>query len=131
MTGSRDAGQCPAGPDADPRRAEFERLYLAHYQQITGYVRRRVAPHEADDVVGQVFAVAWRRLDRVPTPPDDRLWLFGVARNSVADHRRSEHRQLRLHARLFQDVATAAPEPADADPRYEPIRAGRGLCAGR
>lgn len=122
MTGGRDAGERPAGLDADPRRTEFERLYLAYYQQITGYVRRRMAPHEADDVVSQVFAVAWRRFEHVPAPPDDRLWLFGVARNSVTDHHRSERRRLRLHARLFQDVATAAPEPADAGPGYEPIR---------
>ena len=39
----------------------FEALYTAHYQAMAGYVRRRVAAHEADDVIAQIFAVAWRR----------------------------------------------------------------------
>jgi DNA-directed RNA polymerase specialized sigma24 family protein len=96
----------------DPTRAEnrvmgrggeterrFEALYCAHYQAIAGYVLRRVPAHEADDVIAQVFTVAWRRFDHVPPPPDDRLWLFGVARNSVADQRRSERRRFHLQAR--------------------------------
>ena len=73
------------------RERRFEALYTAHYSAIAGYVLRRVAAQEADDVIAQVFTVAWRRLDHVPPPPDDRLWLFGVARHSVGDQRRSEH----------------------------------------
>jgi RNA polymerase sigma-70 factor (ECF subfamily) len=101
----------------------FEALYSAHYQAIAAYVLRRVPPHESDDVIAQVFTVAWRRFDHVPPPPDDRLWLFGVARNSVADQRRSERRRFHLHARLSQDaVTTGSPIPA-ADTYGEPVRA--------
>jgi RNA polymerase sigma factor (sigma-70 family) len=82
----------------------FEAFYNAHYRDISGYVRRRVPEHEAADVIAQVFVVAWRRFEHVPSPPEDRLWLFGVARHSVADHRRSGLRRLRLHARLVQEV---------------------------
>ena len=66
----------------DKKGAErrFEALYAAHYQAIAGYVLRRVAADEADDVIAQVFTVAWRRFGEVPAPPGDRLWLFGVAR---------------------------------------------------
>jgi hypothetical protein len=32
----------------------------------------------------------------VPQPPEDRLWLFGVANRVIADHRRSTIRRLRL-----------------------------------
>jgi RNA polymerase sigma-70 factor (ECF subfamily) len=98
-------------------RSRFETLYAACYQEIGGYVRRRVAPADADDVIAQVFAVAWRRFDRVPPPPDDRLWLFGVARNCVADQRRSEQRRLRLHVRLSSDAATAPSILADPHAR--------------
>ncbi len=34
---------------------------MARYQEIAGYVQRRVAEHEAGDVIAHVFAVAWRR----------------------------------------------------------------------
>jgi RNA polymerase sigma-70 factor (ECF subfamily) len=70
------------------RAVGFETFYNAHYLRISGYVRRRVPEHEAADVIAQVFTVAWRRFEQVPPPPEDRLWLFGVARHSVADYRR-------------------------------------------
>lgn len=107
------------------RPAEFERLYTARYAEIAGYVRRRVTEADADDVIAHVFTVAWRKFEQVPPPPDDRLWLFGVARNSVAEHGRSRQRRLRLHIRLAQDAVTAASwaRAAYSDPRYEPVLA--------
>jgi RNA polymerase sigma-70 factor (ECF subfamily) len=103
--------------------ARFESLYAARYRDIAGYVRRRVADDDADDVIANVFAVAWRRIDNVPAPPDDRLWLFTVARNSVADHDRSRQRRLRLHTRLAQDQGAPGPHPASSESRYEPVLA--------
>ena len=89
------------------REQAFEALYTAHYQAIAGYVLRRVPADEADDVIAQVFTVAWRRFDDVPPAPGDRLWLFGVARNSVADQQRAQRRRLHLQARLSQDAVSA------------------------
>jgi RNA polymerase sigma factor (sigma-70 family) len=106
------------------RPAEFERLYTARYAEIAGYVRRRVAEADADDVIAHIFTVAWRRFEQIPPAPDDRLWLFGVARNSVAEHDRSRQRRLRLHVRLAQDAVTAASGAmgaASSDPRFEPV----------
>ena len=117
--------------DLGGSEAEFEALYTAHYQAIAGYVGRRVAAHEADDVIAQVFAVAWRRFDHVPAPPADRLWLFGVARNLVAGQRRSERRRLRLQARLSQDAVAAAPIALPHDPSHEPVRAAIGALRPR
>ena len=104
-------------------RDTFESLYTARYQEIAGYVRRRVPGPEAEDLIAQVFAVAWRRIERVPSPPGDRLWLYGVARNTVTSHHRSEHSRLRLHARLSEDAATPPARRVEPDPRYEPVRA--------
>jgi RNA polymerase sigma-70 factor (ECF subfamily) len=89
----------------------FEALYTGSYQEISGYVRRRVPPDAADDVVAQVFTVAWRRFGHVPSPPQDRLWLFGVARNCTAEHHRDTNRSLRLRARLSREPDTAAHVP--------------------
>jgi RNA polymerase sigma-70 factor (ECF subfamily) len=109
--------------DSGIRERRFEALYTAHYRAIAGYVLRRVAPCDADDVIAQVFAVAWRRFDDVPPAPDDRLWLFGVARNSVADQRRCERRWFRLRARLSQDAVTAGSLTTAADSSGEQVRA--------
>jgi RNA polymerase sigma-70 factor, ECF subfamily len=90
-----------------PARApeRFEALYTGTYQEISGYVRRRVPSDAADDVVAQVFTVAWRRFEQVPAPPQDRLWLFGVARNCAMEHHRAVNRWLRLRARLSREPA--------------------------
>lgn len=111
------------GRNGAAARSRFEILYAASYQEITGYVRRRIAGPEADDVIAHVFTVAWHRIDRVPPPPEDRLWLFGVARNSVADHHRGERRRFRLRARLMEDAVTAAPAAAEPDARHEAVLA--------
>ncbi len=105
------------------RERAFEALYAAHYQAIAGYVLRRVPADEADDVVAQVFTVAWRRVDSVPPPPADRLWLFGVARNSVADQLRARRRRLHLWARLTQEAAVPDSLASAADHCSEQVRA--------
>jgi RNA polymerase sigma-70 factor (ECF subfamily) len=98
----------------------FEALYTGSYQEISGYVRRRVPPDAADDVVAQVFTVAWRRFGQVPGPPQDRLWLFGVARNCAAEHHRAATRRLRLRTRLSQEPATVAHVPGPGGPDHDP-----------
>jgi GDPmannose 4,6-dehydratase len=96
--------------DGGEERAErFEAFYGAHRPAIAAYARRRVSRPDAEDVVAQVFLVAWRRFEVVPPHPEDRLWLFGVARRMVADHRRSTIRRLRLHDRLKTELR----EPPD------------------
>jgi RNA polymerase sigma-70 factor (ECF subfamily) len=105
------------------RERRFEALYTAHYHAIAGYVLRRVAAHEADDVIAQIFTVAWRRFDHLPPAPDDRLWLLGVARNGVACQRRSERRRIRLLARLSQDVMSTGSLAPSANPSDEQVRA--------
>lgn len=94
------------GPHASASTSEgFEAFYRGRYQEIAAYVRRRVADDAADDVIANVFAVAWRRFGDVPNPPEDRPWLFAVARNTISDHNRSQRRWFRLGARLTADAA--------------------------
>ncbi len=109
----------------------FEALYHAHYREISGYVRRRVPEHDAADVISQVFAVAWRRFEQVPSPPEDRLWLFGVARHSVADHRRTRLRRLRLQARLVQELRPLSPSINSLDPLHAQVAVAIGRLRPR
>lgn len=84
--------------DHDRRTACFEQLFRAQYTAVAGYVRRRSDPGLVDDLVNEVFLVAWRRLDEVP--PHPRPWLLGVARNVVGTHIRGARRTRALHDRL-------------------------------
>ncbi|GAA3168753.1 RNA polymerase sigma factor [Nonomuraea roseoviolacea] len=90
----------------DDRRIRFEAVYEQTYEQILGYaVRRCDSPEDAADVVSETFAIAWRRADALPRGDEVRLWLYGVARNVLANHRRGAARW-RLVA-LDVDVADA------------------------
>ncbi len=93
-------------------RARFTDLFEATYQPLLGYAVRRVAdPQDAADVVAEAYLVAWRRLDDVPTGPDARPWMFGVARNVLANYYRSERRRTALAARLRETLVEDLPVP--------------------
>jgi RNA polymerase sigma-70 factor, ECF subfamily len=95
--------------------AGFRVLFDHHFADLWRFARRRVSSaDDADDVAAETFAVAWRRRDQLPDGDDVRLWLFGVARNVLANHRRSGSRRRRLQLRLVSTLVeetVAAPEP--------------------
>jgi RNA polymerase sigma factor (sigma-70 family) len=85
----------------EQRELRFRSLYQEHYRAIQAYVVRRVDDRaDVADVVADVFTTAWRRLDKVPSPPDDKLWLYGVARRVISGNQRSLRRLRNLLARL-------------------------------
>jgi RNA polymerase sigma-70 factor (ECF subfamily) len=89
----------------DGGAARFERLYAAAFQRLLGYALRRCAgPEDAAGVVAETFAIAWRRLAAVPHGDEALLWLYGVVRNVLANHRRGVARQRALSARLAAEV---------------------------
>jgi RNA polymerase sigma-70 factor (ECF subfamily) len=91
----------------------FERTHVA----LLGYAVRRVGdPADAADVVAETYLVAWRRLEDVPTGPDARPWLFGVARRVLANHYRGERRRLALADRLRDSLHQAVPPPEVHEP---------------
>jgi RNA polymerase sigma-70 factor (ECF subfamily) len=63
----------------DEQEARFTRLYEMYYRNVFGYVVLRVAPHAAEDVTGEVFTIAWRKIDEIPERALP--WLLGVSRN--------------------------------------------------
>jgi RNA polymerase sigma-70 factor (ECF subfamily) len=76
-------------------------LYRAHADALARYaIRCGVAGDDVEDVIADVFVVAWRKLDAMPAAPRDRLWLFGVTRNIVAKHWEGRWRRGRLIERL-------------------------------
>jgi RNA polymerase sigma factor (sigma-70 family) len=92
------------------RSRRFEALYAEHYARVLGYVLRRTeTADDAADVIAETFLVAWRRLDDAPTGDRARLWLYGVARRALANHRRGQRRRGQLAARLRDDLAARCP----------------------
>jgi hypothetical protein len=72
------------------RSVRFEALFRAEYAAVAGYIGRRAEADFVDDLVDEVFLVAWRRLERVPAEP--RTWLLTVARNVLGTHIRGARR---------------------------------------
>jgi RNA polymerase sigma factor (sigma-70 family) len=97
--------------------ALFNALFARHYPAVFGYAARRVGRDEAGDAAAEVFAVAWRRLGRVPPEPEALPWLYGVARKVVANQERAANRRLRLEAKVATGTASsrAGPDPAGLD----------------
>ncbi len=99
-------------PSPREREERFQEIYHAAYVDLLRFVRRRVHPTHAEDVVGEVMLVAWRRLDDVPADLSAaRAWLFGVARNILQNTRRSDDRHEAIAVRLTQNRHSLA----DAD----------------
>ncbi len=85
------------------REQRFRQIYDAAYVDLLRFVRRRVDPNRAEDVVGEVMLVAWRRLDDVPVDLSAaRAWLFGVARKTLQNARRRDTRHDAVAVRLGQ-----------------------------
>jgi RNA polymerase sigma-70 factor (ECF subfamily) len=103
--------------------AQFEALYRAHCGAVRSFVHRRVSSDGADEIVAEVFVAAWRRMD--DAPEDGLVWLFGIARGLIANHRRSHHRRQALQDRL----ATTAVTRIDPGPEHRAAEIDAALVA--
>ncbi len=83
-------------------RARFERLFRTHYSAISAFCLRRLDAADADDVVAEVFAATWNRLDDVDET-QARAWLYAVARNKVAHRWRANGRRADATGRLVTE----------------------------
>lgn len=99
----------------------FTSLHARTAGDITRYALRRAGRTDAEDVVGETFLVAWRRRTSVPEPPEDLLWLYGVARNTIANTTRSARRRERLVERLRSERPPESVVDAD-DPSADTVR---------
>jgi RNA polymerase sigma factor (sigma-70 family) len=95
----------------DPAR--FGLLFDRYATVLFRYLVRRVGNDEADGLLGEVFRVAFeRRATYDGSYPCARPWLYGIATNLLARHRRSEARRLQATGRLLAQ-RPAPPDPAE------------------
>jgi len=87
----------------DTERADrFTRLIHSHADAVNRYLRNRHRPGdslEAEDLLAEVFAIAWRRLEDIPSDAEV-AWLIGVARNRLMNMQSKQSRRTRLTASL-------------------------------
>ncbi len=83
--------------DGDELRA-FTLMYERHATAVHRYAARRCDRDTAEEVVAQVFAIAWRRRESLPKEPLP--WLYGAARRVLSEQRRSQLRRRKLYERL-------------------------------
>ncbi|NMM31746.1 MAG: RNA polymerase sigma factor [Cellulomonas sp.] len=102
----------------------FASLWETHARRVYAYAARHTDPDSAQDVVAETFLVAWRRLADVPGDPLP--WLLVVARNTLANRRRSAYRHRLLELELGRLLRVARPATAADVPvhaRDEVLRA--------
>ncbi|MEV0392314.1 RNA polymerase sigma factor [Polymorphospora rubra] len=95
-------------PDDRPTAADRQRLtdlFRRHGDAIHAYVLHRLGGEDAEDLVAEVFAVAWRRLAEIKVG-EERPWLFGVARRLVMQHRRHRADRAALQVRLLSETGS-------------------------
>jgi RNA polymerase sigma-70 factor (ECF subfamily) len=99
--------------------SRFQTLYKSTFTNIYAYATRALMPDQSDidDVVAEIYLVAWRRIEELPQSPQDRLWLFGVARNVVRNTERSTNRRHLLVDRIHRQprLPPGSSEPSHVD----------------
>ena len=90
---------------------DFATVYAEHLPAISRYLARRVERDAVEDLAADVFALAWRKRDAV-TPGEELPWLYRIAANLVANHRRKRAASASFLASL---------RPADSAPAADDI----------
>ncbi|WP_020580390.1 RNA polymerase sigma factor [Actinopolymorpha alba] len=82
----------------------FAEVFRRHAPEIQRYVTRRLGADPAEDVVADTFLAAFRQRERYDLSRSSaRPWLYGIATNLIARHKRIEVHQLRVLERTGTD----------------------------
>jgi RNA polymerase sigma-70 factor (ECF subfamily) len=110
------------------RPVEFGAIFDRHASALRRYLVRRLGPAESDDILGEVFRIAFERRSAYDLArPSARPWLYGIATNLIARHHRREARRVRAVARLAgtqpaaEDHADAVSSALDARERWAQV----------
>ena len=98
--------------------AAFEAVVAAHAVAVHRYVARRHAGPDTEDLVAEVFLVAWRRRAEIPEGAE-LPWLYRTAWNVLANHRR------KVVALPVAEVPEPSPEEDVADRVIDDIALAR------
>lgn len=88
--------------DDAERRALLDEWFRAYASRVLAYLLHRTDAQTAQDVLQEVFVIAFGKAAQVPDPPLG--WLFGTARRVLANRRRGLRREVALIDRLMANV---------------------------
>ena len=118
--------------------AEFDALYRRYLAQVYSYAFYELGDHhEAEDITERTFVAALANLDRFEErarPADGegastfRVWLFRIARNVVANHRRMRRRRPTAPIEAAAHVADPVDVERGAAIRDEAAEAWRAVA---
>lgn len=94
-----------AGTDTE----RFTALFDTFSPRVFAYVRRHIERSLVEDIVSETFLVAWRRLNEMP---EEALpWLLVVARNALANQRRTfaRHDRIQLETAALERLVSTDP----------------------
>jgi RNA polymerase sigma-70 factor, ECF subfamily len=98
------------------RRHRFDALFDSYKVDVATYCRWRApSPGDADDVLSEVFLIAWRRFDDIPEGGAARIWLYATARRVIGNQRRSRRRLDALRDRMAREPVAWPPTLAAGD----------------
>src|SRR5262245_1989423 len=97
-------------------RAAFERLHERFARTVHGLLLAHVAPHDADDLLQEVFLSAWRRLESLREVERVGPWLLAIARNAALGvARRARTPELIAEPERLASAPASKPPQATAD----------------
>ncbi|HWS98900.1 MAG TPA: sigma-70 family RNA polymerase sigma factor [Pyrinomonadaceae bacterium] len=127
MTGTLSASAAGAQPAREPSpdaalveavrrgdRESFGRLYDLYGPMVHGILLARVPWGEVDDLVQDVFLVAFKRIHTLREAGAFGGWLAMIARNRAVDFHRRKRETEELPEDLAQRSSSADPEAAEA-----------------
>jgi RNA polymerase sigma factor (sigma-70 family) len=116
-----------AGDLAHPPSPRFEALYRDNYAFVWRCARRMcVDEGELEDVIQDVFVIAYRRLDSLVPGIAPSTWLYGIMRNVVRNRARGRGRQQRRVGALAQEV-----DASERDRQRRETQLAERLLAGQ
>lgn len=120
-------------PTHEPGRSRtpFGEVYEAHFDAILGFVTRRSADgHVAADLTADVFVAALEAFEGYdPRRGTHLVWLYGIARNTVASHARRAVREREALAALSGRRLLDEQDMLRLEERIDAEREARDLLA--
>ena len=97
--------------------SHVDRALEAAAPALLGYFLRRTdQPDDAADLLNETLFAAWRASKRMPQGEEAaRMWLFGVARNTLRHHERGQRRRAAAVIELSKVIAAAPRLMDDTD----------------
>ena len=98
---------------------DFGQLYRRYARMVHGILLARVPRSDVEDLVQDVFLLAWRHLGSLRNSEASGGWLAMIARNQAVDY----HRRTPKWTELAPDMLRQNPAPPEAAAVLDAIRA--------